>query len=255
MDCIDSSIKCAEGSWGLKLLTMRAAVRQHKDFSSSFLTTYLQGLPSHHTVATPTWGAVFIISLLGTPAAYSIACAPGKSWSLVTAVDHRFNTGLPSLRVPCSIHGKSTYLGSSLMLSWFEVSIVRSLACERIDLTSRWMQEEQWWSIERYTRVCRQAEENRTTERCSTVYKMGSKRRTELYGVQLRQRDKGTCKKESGHYNVTYDSSISSFETCRLVWSKPSSATFRPTISPSSRTKRGGSFQLPVPFARFCPSP
>jgi hypothetical protein len=35
--------------------------------------TYLHGLPSHHTVATPTCAAFFIISRLGTPAPYSMA--------------------------------------------------------------------------------------------------------------------------------------------------------------------------------------
>ena len=36
-------------------------------------STYLQGLPSHHIVATPTCGAFFMVSSSGTPAAYSIA--------------------------------------------------------------------------------------------------------------------------------------------------------------------------------------
>lgn len=37
------------------------------------LPTYLQGLPSHHIVATPTCGAFFMVSSSGTPAPYSIA--------------------------------------------------------------------------------------------------------------------------------------------------------------------------------------
>lgn len=37
--------------------------------------TDLQGLPSHQTLAIPTWGCVFIASRDGTPAAYSIAYA------------------------------------------------------------------------------------------------------------------------------------------------------------------------------------
>ena len=54
VDCINSSINSAEGSWSLKPLTMRAAVRQRKDFLPLLTATYLQGFPSHHTVATPT---------------------------------------------------------------------------------------------------------------------------------------------------------------------------------------------------------
>lgn len=51
------------------------------------MASYLQGLPSHQTDATPTCGSFFIDLLLGTPAAYSIAftssvdltCAGGDS--------------------------------------------------------------------------------------------------------------------------------------------------------------------------------
>lgn len=35
--------------------------------------SYLHGFPSHHTVATPTWGLSFMASGSGTPAAYNIA--------------------------------------------------------------------------------------------------------------------------------------------------------------------------------------
>ena len=48
--------------------------RQYYDNKSKVYTD-LQGLPSHQTLAIPTWGCVFIASRDGTPAAYSIAYA------------------------------------------------------------------------------------------------------------------------------------------------------------------------------------
>lgn len=93
--------------------------------------THLHGLPSHHTLAIPTCGYVFMASLLGTPAAYSIACntsqfrymptsvgrctwAPGKLWPVVSVDDHLFSAGVPSsFLVPSGRCGKLRKRGSS----------------------------------------------------------------------------------------------------------------------------------------------
>ena len=49
--------------------------------------TYLHGFPSHQTVATPTCGAFFIMSRLGTPAPYSMAFSSHSSPSALLEYD------------------------------------------------------------------------------------------------------------------------------------------------------------------------
>ena len=54
-------------------LTVLAGQRSMFERVTPWGRTHLQGLPSHHTLAIPTCGYVFMASLFGTPAAYNIA--------------------------------------------------------------------------------------------------------------------------------------------------------------------------------------
>ena len=65
--------------------------------------SYLHGLPSHHTDATPTCGLFFIAFRSGTPAAYNMAL----SWS-VTFIH------LPSVREVPSLIDRQNSSGESL---------------------------------------------------------------------------------------------------------------------------------------------
>lgn len=73
--------------------------------------TYLHGFPSHHTVAIPTCGAFFIMSLLGTPAPYNMAFRKGgmsATGAGETASHPRLDPKAAAAHCRCCCHSTST---------------------------------------------------------------------------------------------------------------------------------------------------